>query len=159
QVRRMNKAGKAVAPTVEACSAAAANANWEGTPGFGVILTNEAGAASWPIAGATFILIHKQPGDPAAAGAALKFFNWAYAKGGQMAQELDYVPMPPSVVSAVQRLWAAEIKDASGKPLFVLPTYLPLRSSPRSSAAQNKGAAALLPRRRERRQNTFAAGG
>ena len=115
--RLMNKGGKAVAPTIESFSAAAANANWEGTPGFGVILTNEAGAASWPIAGATFILIHKQPGDPAATSAALKFFNWAYAKGGQMAHELDYVPMPPSVV----RLWAAEIKDASGKPLFVLP--------------------------------------
>ena len=119
--RLMNKGGKAVAPTIESFSAAATRANWEGTPGFGVILTNEAGAASWPIAGATFILIHKQPGDPAAAGAALKFFNWAYAKGGRMAQDLDYVPMPPSVVSAVQRLWAAEIKDASGKPLFVPP--------------------------------------
>ena len=117
--RLMNKVGRAVAPTIESFSAAAANANWAGTPGFGVILTNEPGAASWPIAGATFILIHKQPGDPAAVGAALKFFNWAYAKGGQMAQELDYVPMPPSVVSAVQRLWAAQIKDASGKPLFV----------------------------------------
>jgi len=80
--RLMNKGGKAVAPTIESFSAAATRANWEGTPGFGVILTNEAGAASWPIAGATFILIHKQPGDPAAAGAALKFFNWAYAKGG-----------------------------------------------------------------------------
>ena len=119
--RLMNKGGKAVAPTIESFSAAATRANWEGTPGFGVILTNEAGAASWPIAGATFILIHKQPGDPAAAGAALKFFNWAYAKGGRMAQDLDYVRMPPSVVSAVQRLWAAEIKDASGKPLFVPP--------------------------------------
>ena len=117
----MNKGGKAVTPTIEAFSAAATRANWEGTPGFGVILTNEAGAASWPIAGATFILMHKQPGDPAAAGAALKFFNWAYAKGGQMARELDYVPMPSSVVSAVQRLWAAQIKDASGKPLFVPP--------------------------------------
>jgi len=119
--RLMNKGGKAVAPTIESFSAAATRANWEGAPGFGVILTNEAGAASWPIAGATFILIHKQPGDPAAAGAALKFFNWAYAKGGHMAQELDYAPMPANVVSAVQRLWAAQIKDASGKPLFVLP--------------------------------------
>jgi len=119
--RLMNKDRKAVAPTIESFGAAAANANWEGTLGFGVILTNEAGAASWPIAGATFILIHKQPGDAAAAGAALKFFNWAYAKGGQMAQELDYVPMPPRVVSAVQRLWAGQIKDASGKPLFVPP--------------------------------------
>jgi len=87
----MNKGGKAVAPTIESFSAAAARANWEGTPGFGVIITNEPGAASWPIAGATFILIHKQPSDPAAAGAALKFFNWAYAKGGKMAEELDYV--------------------------------------------------------------------
>jgi len=120
-VRLTNKAGKAVAPTIESFSAAAANANWDRTPGFGVILTNEPGAASWPIAGATFILIHKQPGDPAAAGAALKFFNWAYAKGGKMAEELDYVPMPGNVVSAVQRLWAAQIKDASGKPLFVPP--------------------------------------
>jgi phosphate transport system substrate-binding protein len=119
--RLMNKVGKAVAPTIESFSAAATNANWEGTPGFGVILTNEAGAASWPITGATFILMHKQPSDPAATSAALKFFNWAYAKGGQMAHELDYVPMPPSVVGAVQRLWAAQIKDASGKPLFVLP--------------------------------------
>jgi phosphate transport system substrate-binding protein len=119
--RLMNKSGKAVAPTIESFSAAAAKANWEGTPGFGVIITNEPGAASWPIAGATFILIHKQPSDPAAAGAALKFFNWAYAKGGKMAEELDYVPMPGNVVSAVQRLWAAQVKDASGKPLFVLP--------------------------------------
>jgi phosphate transport system substrate-binding protein len=117
----MNKGGKAVAPTIESFSAAAAKANWEGTPGFGVIITNEPGAASWPIAGATFILIHKQPSDPAAAGAALKFFNWAYAKGGKMAEELDYVPMPGNAVSAVQRLWAAQVKDASGKPLFVLP--------------------------------------
>src|SRR5262249_41169316 len=95
--RLMNKGGKAVAPTIESFSAAAANANWEGAPGFSVILTNEPGAASWPIAGATFILIHKQPGDPAAADAALKFFNWAYAKGGKMAEDLDYVPMPGKV--------------------------------------------------------------
>jgi len=117
----MNKGGKAVAPTIESFSAAAAHANWEGTPGFGVIITNAPGSASWPIAGATFILIHKQPSDPAAAGAALKFFSWAYTKGGKMAEELDYVPMPGNVVSAVQRLWAAQIKDASGKPLFVPP--------------------------------------
>ena len=70
---------------------------------------------------ASLVRITPKPGDPAAVGAALKFFNWAYAKGGQMAHELDYVPMPASVVSAVQRLWAAQIKDASGKPLFVLP--------------------------------------
>ena len=72
----------------------------------------------------SLVRITPKPGVPAQfarVAAALKFFNWAYAKGGQMAQELDYVPMPSSVVSAVQRLWAAQIKDASGKPLFVPP--------------------------------------
>src|SRR4249920_3908907 len=68
-----NKDGKVVEPTAEAFSASAASANWEGTAGFGVILTDEAGAASWPITSATFILIHKQPKDAVAAGEALKF--------------------------------------------------------------------------------------
>jgi phosphate transport system substrate-binding protein len=120
-VRLMNKAGKAVAPGIESFNAAAAHANWEGAPGFGVILTNEAGTASWPIAGATFILMHKQPSDPAAAAEALKFFHWAYAKGANMAKELDYVPMPASVIAAVERLWAAQIQKAQGGPLFVPP--------------------------------------
>ncbi len=114
----INQAGKTVAPTVESFLAAAANANWEGTPGFGVILTNESGDATWPISSATFILIHKQPQDAAAATEALKFFAWAYAKGGQAAQDLDYVPMPAKVVTAIQKVWASDIKDASGKPLF-----------------------------------------
>ncbi len=117
----VNHDGNAVAPSIGSFAAAAANANWEGTPGFGVILTNEAGAATWPIAGATFILMHKQPNDPAAAGAALKFFSWAYAKGGKLAEELDYVPIPGSVVAAVRRLWAAQIKDAGGKPIYAIP--------------------------------------
>jgi phosphate transport system substrate-binding protein len=117
----MNKDGKAVVPTIESFTAAARSANWEGTPGFGVILINESGADTWPMTSATFVLMHKQPTDPAAAAEVLKFFNWAYVKGGKMAEELDYVPMPGNVVSAVQRLWAAQIKDASGKPLFVLP--------------------------------------
>jgi phosphate transport system substrate-binding protein len=64
--------------------------------------------------------MHKQPNDPAAAGAALKFFDWGYANGGKMAEELDYVPMPGSVVAAIRRLWAAQIKDASGKPIYVI---------------------------------------
>jgi phosphate transport system substrate-binding protein len=114
----INQAGKTVAPTVESFMASAANANWEGTPGFGVILTNEPGDTSWPISSATFILIHKQPQDAAAATEALKFFAWAYAKGGQAAQDLDYVPMPAKVVTAIQRVWTADIKDTGGKPLF-----------------------------------------
>jgi len=116
----VNKDGKAVAPTADAFQAAAASADWNGTPGFGVILTNEAGANSWPISGATFILIHKQPQDPVAASEALKFFAWAYAKGGKMAEDLDYVPLPAKVVAAVQKVWASDIKDASGKPIYAL---------------------------------------
>jgi phosphate transport system substrate-binding protein len=116
----VNKDGKAVAPTSETFQAAAASADWVGTPGFNVLLTDEPGAASWPIAGATFILIHKQPQDPAAAAEALKFFAWAYAKGDKMAEDLDYVPMPDKVVTAIQKVWAAEIKDASGKPLYAM---------------------------------------
>jgi phosphate transport system substrate-binding protein len=114
----MNKDGKAVAPTAEAFKAAAASADWGGTPGFGVILTNQAGPTSWPLAGATFILMHKQPKDTAAAAEALKFFAWAYAKGDKMAEELDYVPMPDTVVGAIEKAWAQQIKDASGKPLY-----------------------------------------
>jgi phosphate transport system substrate-binding protein len=114
----VNKAGKAVAPTAAAFSAAAANADWTGTPGFRVILTDQAGEASWPIAGATFILIHKQPADPAAAASALKFFEWAYAKGDKMAEELDYVPMPDKVAAAIRKVWADNVKDGSGKPIL-----------------------------------------
>jgi phosphate transport system substrate-binding protein len=116
-VSMINKDGKVIAPTAGSFQAAAANADWEKAESFQVILTDEPGANSWPIAGATFILIHKKPADPVAAAGALKFFTWAYAKGGKMAEELDYVPMPAPVVSAVQKMWASEIKDASGKPL------------------------------------------
>jgi phosphate transport system substrate-binding protein len=116
--KMINKDGKPVEPTAEAFTAAAASADWVGTPGFNVILTDEPGAGSWPIAGATFILMHKQPQDPAAAAEALKFFAWAYANGGKMAEELDYVPMPGNVVTAIQKVWANDIKDASGKGLF-----------------------------------------
>ena len=113
-----NKDGKAVAPGIGSFTAAASSANWEGAPGFGVILTDEASAEAWPVTGATFILIHKQPKEPAAARAALKFFAWAFAKGGKMAEELDYVPIPGNVVGAIEKAWASEIKDASGKPVF-----------------------------------------
>jgi phosphate transport system substrate-binding protein len=67
---------------------------------------------------ATFILIPKKPEDPAAAAEALKFFDWAYDKGDKMAEELDYVPMPNKVVTTVEKVWATEIKDSTGKPLY-----------------------------------------
>ena len=114
----INHEGKTVAPTSEAFQASAASADWAGTPGFGVILTDQKGATSWPVSGATFILIHKQPQDAAAAAEALKFFAWGYAKGGKMAEDLDYVPLPANVVNAIQKVWVSDIKDASGKPIF-----------------------------------------
>jgi phosphate transport system substrate-binding protein len=114
----VNHDGKTVAPTPEAIQAAAASADWVGTPGFYVLLTDQAGATSWPIAGATFILFHKQVQDAAAAHEALKFFDWAYANGSKMASDLDYIPMPEKVVGAIKKLWSADIKDKDGKPVY-----------------------------------------
>ena len=118
-VSMINKDGKTVSPNAKSFQAAAANADWEKAEGFYVVLTDEPGPESWPIAGATFILIHKQPQDPAAAAEALKFFSWAFAKGDKMAEDLDYVRMPDNFVRAIQKVWAAQVKDAGGKPLFV----------------------------------------
>ena len=115
--KMVNKDGKTVAPTSEAFQAAAANADWNSVPGYGVILANQPGAASWPMTAATFILIPKQPPDPVATAEALKFFAWAYANGDKMAEELDYVPMPKKVVAEIEKMWASEIKDSTGKPL------------------------------------------
>jgi phosphate transport system substrate-binding protein len=116
--KMVNKEGEAVAPTSAAFQAAAANADWNSVPGYGVILANQAGAESWPMTAATFILIHKQPDDAAAAAAALKFFAWAYTKGDKMAEELDYVPMPKKVVGEIEKMWASQIKDSGGKALY-----------------------------------------
>ena len=98
--------------------AAAAGADWANAPGFYMILTDSAGATAWPIAGATFILLPKQPKDPAATGEALKFFAWAYKNGAKMAQDLDYIPMPDSVVKQIETVWKKDIKDDFGKPIF-----------------------------------------
>jgi phosphate transport system substrate-binding protein len=116
--KMINADGKTVSPASDTFQAAAANADWNSVPGYGVILSNQPGAQSWPMTAATFILIHKQPADPTAAGEALKFFAWAYAKGGKAAEDLDFVPMPASVVTAIEGVWTKEIKDAGGKPLF-----------------------------------------
>jgi phosphate transport system substrate-binding protein len=116
----INKDGKTVSPTSEAFQAAAANADWNSVPGYGVILSDEPGAQSWPMTAATFILIHKQPQDPVAAGEALKFFAWAYSKGSKMAEDLDFVPMPAPVVATIEKMWTANIKDAGGKPLYAM---------------------------------------
>ncbi|MDF0497074.1 phosphate ABC transporter substrate-binding protein PstS [Bradyrhizobium yuanmingense] len=107
----VNKAGKPVQPTVEAFQAAASNADWSKAPGYYVILTEQPGEKSWPITAATFILMHKSATDKAAAQEAIKFFRWAFKNGGKMAEELDYIPMPDSVVQQIEKTWAAEIKS------------------------------------------------
>ena len=118
--KMINKDGKTVAPTSTAFQAAAANANWKSQPGYGVILANQPGAESWPMTAATWILVYKKPQDATATGEALKFFAWSYAKGGKMAEDLDYVPMPANVVKDIEGSWATDIKDTSGKPLYAV---------------------------------------
>lgn len=110
-----NKDGQFVAPEDDNFKAAAAGAEW--AKSFYQILTEQPGARSWPITGATFILMHKAQDKPAQAGAALKFFDWAYTQGDEMAATLEYVPLPPAVKDLVRAQWAAQIKDAAGKPV------------------------------------------
>ena len=107
----INKAGKTVQPTIGAFQAAAANADWAGAKNYFVILTDQPGDASWPITGATFILMHKDPTDKAASKEAIKFFKWAFEKGDKMAEELDYIPMPEPVVKLIEKTWSADIKS------------------------------------------------
>jgi phosphate transport system substrate-binding protein len=104
-----NSSGAFVEPSLATFQAAAANADWASAPGFYVVLTDQPGAESWPITGASFILFHKDQSDLEKAREALAFFAWAYAHGDQMAVALGYVPMPDTVVKMVERMWAAEI--------------------------------------------------
>lgn len=110
-----NKDGQFVAPDESAFKAAAAGADWNRS--FYQILTEQPGKDSWPITGATFILMHKAQDKPASAVNSLKFFDWAYANGDKMSSDLDYVPLPPSVKDLVRKQWAASLKDAAGKPI------------------------------------------
>ncbi len=114
----INKAGKAVAPTSESFQAAASHADWANAEGFYVILTDQPGDDSWPITGASFILMYEQPQDPQASLEALKFFAWSYANGNAMAEELHYVPMPEKVVGLVEQMWKERIKGAGGKAVW-----------------------------------------
>ena len=107
----INKAGKPVQPSIAAFQAAAANADWAKAPGYYLILTDQPGETSWPITAATFILMHKDATDKAASQEAIKFFRWAFAKGDKMAEELDYIPMPESVVKQIEKTWSADIKS------------------------------------------------
>jgi phosphate transport system substrate-binding protein len=113
----INQAGNAVEPTSESFQAAASHADWANAEGFYVILTDQPGDDSWPITGASFILMYEQPDDPKASLEALKFFAWAYANGDAMAEELHYVPMPDKVVDLVEQMWQERIK-AGGQAIW-----------------------------------------
>jgi phosphate transport system substrate-binding protein len=110
-----NAAGNFVAPEDNSFKAAAAGADW--SKSFYQILTNQPGKDSWPITGATFIMMHLKQDKPQQAAASLRFFDWAYKNGDKVAEELDYVPMPDSVKAAIRKEWA-KITDAAGKPVF-----------------------------------------
>jgi phosphate transport system substrate-binding protein len=115
-----NKSGAVVAPSAESFQAAAASADWAKADSYYLILTDQAGAKSWPITGASFILLYKDPPDPAAVKEALKFFGWAYKDGAQMAAELDYVPLPAALIAQVKKTWATQI-TSGGHPLWTGP--------------------------------------
>jgi len=108
----VNAAGKTVAPNAESFQAAAASADWAHAPGYYLILTNQPGPGSWPITGASFILVYAVPPDAAATNEALKFFDWAYRNGAKMASDLDYVPLPESLIKQVRATWKTGIKGA-----------------------------------------------
>jgi len=107
-----NAAGVFVKPEDDTFKAAAAGADW--SKSFYQVLTNQAGKDAWPITGATFILMHVKQDKPANAAETLKFFSWAFKNGAKVAADLDYVPIPATVVSNIEKKWA-EIQDASGK--------------------------------------------
>ena len=113
-----NQAGQWVSPGQEGFAAAAANARWDKAPGFYELLTDQPGAKSWPITGASFILLHKAAADPAKTLAVLTFFDWAFKNGKPMAVELDYVPLPENVTKLIASAWRAQIKTQNGQVIW-----------------------------------------
>src|SRR4051812_37383952 len=112
-----NRSGKYVQPDDDTFKAAAAGADWKSVPGMGVVLTDQAGDAAWPITGASFILVHARQEKPESGREGLKFFEWALRNGQKMAADLDYVPMPEPVVKEIQASWK-NVTDASGKTVY-----------------------------------------
>ena len=113
----VNKAGAAVAPSADSFQAAAASADWGHAVGYYLILTDQDGTNSWPITGASFILVYADPPNAVATAEALKFFAWAYKNGGPMAAELSYVPLPAPLTAQVEATWTAQIKS-NGTPVW-----------------------------------------
>lgn len=114
----VNKEGSTVQPTIESFQAAAGHADWAKATGFYEILTNEPGKDSWPIAGATFILMYKQQENAATAKEVLNFFDYAYKNGDLSAKALDYVPLPDNVVELIQKSWKSEMKAKDGSAVW-----------------------------------------
>ena len=114
-----NKAGQYPAPVAANFAAAAAGADWAKAPGNYLLLLDEPGAKSWPITGATFILVYKKQDDAASGASVLRFFDWAYKNGDAAAGALDYVPMPPAVKTMMRKQWAAQVSGPDGKPVYV----------------------------------------
>jgi phosphate transport system substrate-binding protein len=112
-----NHDGNFVSPNAASFQAAASNADWSKAPGFYLLLTEQPGKESWPITGATFILMQKTQDKPDTGREVLSFFDWAYHNGAQLAEQLDYVPMPAAVITAVQQSWKT-IVGADGKPVW-----------------------------------------
>jgi phosphate transport system substrate-binding protein len=113
-----NHDGNFVSPASATFQSAAGNADWANAPGFYLVLTDQPGKESWPITGASFILMHAKQDNPDHAKAALAFFDWCYAGGGKMAEELDYIPMPANVVKIVKDTWMG-ITASDGKPVYM----------------------------------------
>jgi phosphate transport system substrate-binding protein len=116
--RMLNRERAVVTPGDDTFAAAAAGADWSKAPGMYLVLTDQPGKQAWPMTGASFILMQRVQDKPQNAKEVLKFFDWAFKNGRQMADELDYVPMPDSVVGLIQAAWRAQLKDASGKPVY-----------------------------------------
>jgi len=112
-----NIAGKFVSPTIKSFQSAAAGADWKKVPGYYVVLTEQEGKDTWPITGASFILLHKEQPSVEHAKAMLKFFDWCYKHGAQDAQKNDYVPIPKKVFEMVEETWKKEI-TANGTPVW-----------------------------------------
>ena len=101
-----NKNGKFVMPGDDTFQAAASGADWFSVPGMGVSIVNQPGDKAYPVTTASFILMYKDPADKAQSAEVLKFFDWAFKNGKQMALDLDYVPLPDVLTKQIRdRVW------------------------------------------------------
>ena len=130
RARSQTRTAQFVQPDDETFQAAAAHADWKNAPGFYQILTDQPGKDSWPITGASFILMHVKQDKPENAAEVLKFFDWALKNGQKMASELDYVPMPEAVVKVDRDAWKAQSRTAPARPIWYVDGRVRLHRRP-----------------------------